>query len=405
MIKTQKIFAGLAVLAMLTAPVAAFADTASIDDEISALKTRIAQLEKAAATEQAPAASVSDGLTISGGATLIVQTAQSNTAPTVGEDSTDGTYSVDIGITKSVGDKGEIFVCLEAGKGEGLDGEVATFAGVNGDAMGEDEEVKVTEVGYSHLFADDKLALTFGIIDPSNALDANNFAGDECSQFLNPVFINNPAVEFTEDNAMGILLTAELCETFTLDAGIYENDGDGEDVVDNSLIFAQGTLTTNICGKEGNYRLFVWANQDNHQKLSDPSMSSEDNTGVGISFDQMVTDNAGLFLRYAMQDDEIATLESAWSLGANLNGAMWGCDSDEIGIAFGQNNPSDEYKKLGNPAADESVMEIYYKWQINDNVALSPDLQVVWDPNGVDTEDAGTNDTIVIAGIRAQLDF
>lgn len=404
----KKILAGISLFSLLILPTsAAMADNASISAEIDALKTRIAQLEKATmnnASKTPP--SVADGLIISGGSTITLQSSiDANGTPRRGEDVTDATYSIDIAISKPVGDNGEIFLTLEGGNGEGVDGEVQTFSGVNGDALADGDTIRIAEAGYSHSFADDKFSLTFGVLDSTGLLDANNFANDECSQFLSPIFVNNPAIEFTQDYTVGATITAALCESVTLDAGMYENDGDAEDVTDNSFIFAQTTVKTNIGDQEGNYRLFLWANQSNHTKFNDATKTYEDNTGIGISCDQKINDNIGLFLRYAQQDKDVSTLESSWSFGSSISGDIWGCSADELGIAVGQNMPSEEYKNLGNPGENETLMEIYYKWQVNDNVAISPDVQVIWDPNGIDNPNVGRDDTIIVAGLRAQLDF
>ena len=82
---------------------------------------------------------------------------------------------------------------------------------------------------------------------------------------------------------------------------------------------------------------------------------------------------------------------------------------DAIGIAFGQAIPSDDYEEANEDAGtslkadSESHLELYYSFKVNDHLTLTPDLQVIWDPYGGDGS-AG-DDTIVVGGVRGQVDF
>jgi len=67
---------------------------------------------------------------------------------------------------------------------------------------------------------------------------------------------------------------------------------------------------------------------------------------------------------------------------------------------------SDEYKAFqrfsGEPwfRKNESHLELYYRFQLNDHIAISPDLQVLWNAQG----DARFGPVTVI-GIRGTLEF
>lgn len=392
----------LITLPFLSAPLA-IADTSTIEDEINSLKTRIAQLEKASMSSSKTTTSIADGLVMKVGSTIVLQsTHDANATSRRGEDVTDSTYSLDITFSKAVGDNGNLFATLEAGNGGGVAGEeVVTFSSVNGDALAGNKKLDIAEVGYTHAFMDGKVSLTFGILDSAAVLDTNLFANDECTQFLNSAFINSTAIEFTNDYSLGAVLTAEISPCVTLDVGAYEDDSNFEDSSDNHLFFAQGTLKA----EKGNYRLFFWNDNSNHANLTDSTRQNESNSGFGISFDHQLFENIGLFLRCAMQDSDVSIVDRSWSIGSNITGSLWNRTDDVLGLAVGQNMPSDKYKEAGNPADDETVMEIFYKWQASSNVAISPDIQLIWSPNGIDNSVPGSDDTIFVAGIRAQLDF
>ncbi|MBL7081743.1 MAG: carbohydrate porin [Candidatus Omnitrophica bacterium] len=70
-----------------------------------------------------------------------------------------------------------------------------------------------------------------------------------------------------------------------------------------------------------------------------------------------------------------------------------------------QSMPGDDYGKAGNPDHNEGHFEAYYNIHINDNLSISPDLQVIWNPKGVGSPDQGRDDTIVVLGLRTQVNF
>ena len=88
-----------------------------------------------------------------------------------------------------------------------------------------------------------------------------------------------------------------------------------------------------------------------------------------------------------------------------MTGTYWNRDEDIVAIAVGQNIPGKDYGDAGNPHDNETQLETYYAFKVNDHLTLSPDLQVIWSPNGVGSENEGDNDTIFVYGARAQVGF
>ncbi|MCK5493304.1 MAG: carbohydrate porin, partial [Candidatus Omnitrophica bacterium] len=173
----------------------------------------------------------------------------------------------------------------------------------------------------------------------------------------------------------------------------------------------QLTISPEIAGKAGNYRVFGWGSGRDHTKWNDSSKVQENSYGFGLSADQKLTDTIGLFARYAWQNPEVYlngesySLEHSYSLGMQVAGESWGRDEDVFGIAFGQIIPSGDYKDVvSNLKADpEGHMELYYSYKVNDYLTISPDVQLVMNPYGGDA--ANGDNTIVIGGIRGQVNF
>ncbi len=136
-----------------------------------------------------------------------------------------------------------------------------------------------------------------------------------------------------------------------------------------------------------------------HTKWSDPGTTTQPNFGFGTSFDQKVTDDLTLFGRLGWEDPNVSMVEWAWSTGFQLEGVPWGRGNDYLGCAVGMDIPGGDYGDAGNPDLPEGHLELYYNIHLNDNFSVSPDYQLVWNPNGSDS------DPINILGLRGQVDF
>jgi len=387
-----------------------FADTAG---ELERLKARIAALEAKQAESKEPVKipTFLQGLEFTAGATFVAQgTDNVNGGAARTRDSRfDASYSSDIGLSKEFSDIGGLaFIELETGEGEGLEDNLSLFSGVNADSNNAGR-VELAQAGYSQKMFSDKLALTFGKLDPTGTFDGNEAANDETAQFLAPMFVNNPAIEFP-DNGAGITAVYSPFDKIELSYGIFDGNSDWEKACDNLFNIGQVGLKTSLFDKDGNYRFIVWHSNTNHTKWLDTTKEKEAAYGFAVSFDQKLTDDLTMFSRYGWQNPKVYvadngySLEHAWSLGLQLTGSKWGRNSDALGFAFGQNVASDDYKDVSAVRADvENHFELYYKVTVNEHLAITPDLQYIINPFG---SDAAANDNdVFIGGLRAQVDF
>jgi len=373
----------------------------SVESEIAELKARINQLEE----KRADVLPVLEGINIGAGATFVGQgTVDANNADK--EDVIDATYSIDLEIEKEFEEFGLAFIHLEAGGGGGLDGdEMDLFSGVNRDAGDSSNNVQVTEAWYEHYFFDKVGALTFGKLDATSYLDDNSIANDECSQFLGFVFRNSTALEFPDDNSIGVRLGLNPIESIELNLGFIDDNADWEDVFKDSFIFGQVNLKPNLFDLEGNYRFYLWRDDSEHTELLDATRDEKVNWGWGVSLDQQIMEPVTVFFRYGWEDERVSNIEYAWSTGLQISGALWNREEDVLGIAFGQNIPGGDYSKAGNPDHHESHFEAYYNLHLNDTLSISPDIQIIWNPKGVTSSDEGIDDTVYVFGLRAQIDL
>jgi len=396
--------------------------------EVKELRARIIQLEKRLDVQQRTVAAQEgeieqiketgvmpqlDGIKLGAGSTFIIQgTSDANATSKKGEDVTDASYSMSLEFEKEVGNSGLAFLHIETGDGEGIEDELTLFSNVNRDQDDSGNAVNVTEAWYEHYLLDDQFTLTLGKIDATCYLDQNEFANDECGQFLGRIFRNASTLDFPDNNA-GIrgLLTLENTPWLEVETQALDGDGDWEDVGDNLFLSGQLNFKPSLMeDREGNYRLYAWTNRTNHLLWDDQNQQWENNWGFGISADQEITDTIGLFTRYGWQDPDVYvsgadfSLEHSLSGGCQILGSLWGRDDDLIGLGLGLEMPSDEYKEYySRKADDEGHFEAYYSCKINDSLTISPDFHMIWDAYGNDVADR--DDTIYVFGTRAQVDF
>ena len=423
----KKLFIGLAVLSFIfLCPNFTFAE--SVEDEIKELKSRIAELERRLDTQEetgtiqgyetekikeADILPQLEGIKIEAGTTFLIQgtnNANGDNLSEKGEDVTDASYSIGLGIEKEFEDYGMAFIGLETGDGTGVEDELQVFSNVNRDADDSDNAIALTEAWYEHYFQSALTSLMFGKIDGTSSIDTNEYANDECTQFLGRIFRNSPVIEFP-DNSAGFRLSVEPQDFMDIQVLLMDADSDWEDIVDDIFFATQLNLKPNLFERNGNYRILGWLNNREHTKWDDSTSTKEKSYGFGISFDQELTDSLGAFLRYGWQDPDIYlngesfSLEHAWSAGVQIAGTSWNREGDIIGLAVGQAMPSGDYKNAGTNlnAKDEGHFEAYYNYKVNDHLTLTPDLQIIWNPYGKDATNG--SDTIVVGGVKGQIDF
>ncbi|MCK5707493.1 MAG: carbohydrate porin [Candidatus Aureabacteria bacterium] len=353
---------------------------------------------------------VLSGISLEAGATFVHQATSNANGDDLSEndqDVGDASYSIDVCLTKEF-ENSVAFIALEAGEGVGADGELAVFSAVNADATGGDANISVTEVWYQHNL--ELFIFTFGKLAADAFMDSNEYANDEATQFLGAEFKHSSTIEFPENSA-GLIIGVSFSDMVKAEAIVMDGNADWEDMFEDAFYGGQLTFSPEIAGKDGNYRVFGWRSKRDHTKWNDSSGIQENSYGFGLSADQELTDTIGVFARYAWQNPEVYlngesySLEYSYSVGIQITGEPWMRDNDVFGIAFGQIFISDNYKDAGGyqKADSEGHIEFYYSYKVNDHFTISPDVQIVMNPYGGDAING--DDTIVIAGIRGQIDF
>ena len=229
------------------------------------------------------------------------------------------------------------------------------------------------EVWYRHTFSpgpNTDFSVTGGIIDSTNYIDENRYAGDEDSQFMMPPFA-------TPDNTIG---------TPSYDPGIaFELHGNqwslngaymrssNEILEDADFFGAQVGYHATMPRGPGNYRISSFiANGSVKESKGEGNATMY---GLGVSIDQELGEGWGIFFRAFAQNDEAPIkYDRDLSGGISISGRHWGRSDDVLGIAyaylFGVGRQSIEYT---------NAAEAYLKFQLVRSVDFTVNLQYTKD--------------------------
>ncbi|GAB6888141.1 carbohydrate porin [Desulfothermus okinawensis JCM 13304] len=257
------------------------------------------------------------------------------------------------------------------------------------------------EAWYKHTFnisQDISLSGTFGIIDSTAYLDANEFANDQATQFMNEVFVNNPLLNLPSYDIGGVV---ELSiKNFYIKAlGMSTKTDkwetpDEDDTKSYNYYGAEIGYNLNTPLGQGNYRLTGYETTEEFQGWKG---SEERYQGIGVSIDQKLGDIFGVFFRFGWQDDDaIVDFDTMYSGGININGKLWGREDDEIGVGYAYLDGADKAD-----VDNTQAVEGYIKFKVTDYSHLSLDIQYMDDnyKHNIDDTDG------FIYGVRYVVEF
>jgi len=394
-------------------------------EKITDYESELAFLKKIDTGNQGPVdPQIFQDIKLGAGSTLVIQGANNvnynGDGHTLNDSRADASYSADITLEKEFKEQdARLFLHLEALDGQGLEDNLTLYSNVNRDAGSSDNRLEVTELWFEKGLFKDGLFLALGKLDPTAYFDQNEIANDETTQFLSRIFRNSPTIEFP-DNSAGIHFSYLPLEWLQLSYGVFEGDGDWEEIGDNLFNIGQVTFKTNFFNLAGNYRFLGWNSKVYHTRWQDATSTKDSSYGFGLSFDQKIATAITIFLRYGWQNPKVYnpeivalgdlnySLEHSWSAGFQIEGSIWSRPKDVLGLAIGQAVPSRKYKRytsqISQPKAkSEGHLEMYYRIYLNEHLAISPDFQYIWNAFGKDID--GAKENIFLGGMRAQLDF
>ncbi len=303
---------------------------------------------------------------------------------------------------------------------------VGSVFGVNGDYGGR-RSMDVVELWYEGRALDGSLVFRAGKMDLTGgfechgcpvSFDGSAFANDESAQFLNSALVNNPTIPFP-DYALAVSMFYNPSDTWYVSAAAADAQNDARETgfrttfhdEDYFFYVFEAGITPEFSSQngplQGAYRVGLWFDPQ-PKANSDGSKNYRDDTGVYLSFDQMVSkensnpedgQGLGVFFRYGYASSKRNDVTNFVSAGLQYQGLFEGRDDDVLGFGFAHGSMSDSADTTYTDD-HEYAAELYYNAQITDCVSVSPLIQYIANPGAVD----GVSDAVIL-GIRTQITF
>ncbi|MDR0956324.1 MAG: carbohydrate porin [Endomicrobium sp.] len=338
------------------------------------------------------------------------------------------TYLFSIKLTKEF-ENGQIVARFKGGRGLGIEGQLdkngqekklfLTYAQTNGTADSTldgsaNTLAKITELFYQHSFLNKRLTVNFGKLGFGSYFAENKYAKNKTTQFITGTFSTDKTID-TPPERLALRLKYIVNNKFDISYGYF--------ITNVNEIYKKGVNIIEFAykpSKKCNCLTYIWENNNTYYSYENNSKSHMH--GFGISVDQEIHPNFGIFARFGYKDPSIGQkktedsifilpLSMAWSTGTELKGSSWRRSDDTIGFAVGQIFGSRYYKKYKNIGDDkdknykdnaETEAELYYRISLDKYISITPAFQYIINPRGGNSP---SKDNIFIFGIRTQVDF
>ncbi len=288
-----------------------------------------------------------------------------------------------------------------------------------------------------------RLVFTLGKITLTDIFEKSIYANDSRSQFLNWALITHGAWDFAAD-ARGYTIggAAELYwDDWTLRGGRFmEPKVANGTALDKNITHYHGDQVEiqhdhKLGELSGSVRVLGFRNFANAGSYRDalnavslvsgvPDVmnvrKASAKQGYGMSVEQSLTKDIGIFARASYGDDKIeeyafAEIDDTVSAGAVSTGSRWGRPDDAVGVAFASNGLNRDHRDylaaggLGGFLGDgrlthygrEQVVEVYYKVALSKGVHFTLDYQQIKNPG----YNADRHGPVSVCGARLHLEI
>jgi porin len=305
---------------------------------------------------------------------------------------------------------GQFFLHLQSQSGDSITEEfVGDFQVLSN--IDADDFSQVSEFWYKHWSPSGLASLKLGKLEGNADFAFVDFG----VEFINSSAGFAPTIPLTTypDQDWGVVADLNPVDWFSLTAGVYQGDPDGGRSVgatlrnlDSPMYMIQPALHYNLRGQEGSFRFGWWLNETPGEDFRGESY--DDQSGWYLTLDQWIykenpdddedEQGIGLFAQYGSSDER--KWEAHRFIGGGIigTGLAPGRDDDKVGVYCGHVELSEE-PGAGFEEDSETVVEVFYKYQVTPYCSIKPDLQYIRNPGGTDNPNA------LALGMRLELTF
>jgi hypothetical protein len=306
----------------------------------------------------------------------------------------------------------------------------ATAAGFTNTRGNNIDVVNLLEVYVESKWFDNRLTTQVGKLDLTNTFDHSRYASSDRNQFVAKGLAVNPALLSSMPlNTYGARaawsenkkLLWDFFDGYQFQVAAVKGVDSGRNLFNQLFGIGEFTLTTNaVFNRPLDIRTYVYSDGANHSLNANTSSKNQWGFGFGVDY-QLIPNKLGVFTRYGLNTNEVASLNVPTVLGTEAMGIKWAMQAGAEWTGFFKNRPEDVWgialstaniyetegqnfqsanstTVTGKPESNETFFETYYNYKLNNSIHISPFVQFVL--NG-----AGDHQDNAAAGIRSQITF
>lgn len=267
-------------------------------------------------------------------------------------------------------------------------------AGLTGTGFS-DFELALTEMAWRQAVADGRVKFGFGKISAQSWYNVHALSSSK--KGFQDSALQSSAAKPTVGRGIGAVVGSRLGDSFAVIAGIHDANAvtskNPFDTIDEAEFYEsiefRWFLTTFERNKWDQVRLQVW-HQDEREQAGVPSSQ-----GATFAVSKLFNDFYMPFLLGGLSDGDASTMEADLTAGIGLGfNTKHRAARDVLGLAVNWGNPSDGTLR------DQYTTELFYRFQLFQNIAFTPSVQYIVDP----ATDRG-EDEVWVGSIRARATF
>jgi porin len=242
-----------------------------------------------------------------------------------------------------------------------------------------------------------------GFLDVSDYVDVYPLTSP-WTDFFNYAFsIGAGSLDLPSDGALGLVGGAWLTESVYAMAGLVDQKADATDPFEgfdtfwnDHEFFKHFEIGWTGASQEAwflnNVHLTLWHADERDE------MGVEDGWGGVLSFNHSIGEKWLVFARGGYSDDGGSLLERSVSIGGGYTPGGLQLLGSGSQLGFGANWGRPNEALVGTDLDDQYAMEVYFRWQVADEIAITPSVQLLIDP-ALNPEE----DSVWIFGLRVRV--
>lgn len=253
-----------------------------------------------------------------------------------------------------------------------------------------DFSFSVTNLFWKQYFFDQRLAIIAGRIDVTDFVDVYAMI-NPLTHFINLAFSTNPTIA-VPNQGLGVAAGGMLTEHLYMQAGFSDANGQPTQAGFNTFFndseyfsyLEFGATTSQDRLYVDNIHATLW-HSDSREATGTP-----EGHGVTFTVQQFFCDKWLPFFRFGYADGDASLMQTTFSTG--LGYALE--NRDVMGIAMSWGQPAD------NSLRDQFTSEFFYRFQLTQFLAITPDIQLIVDP-----AHNPSTDVLAMFGLRVRAAF